>query len=398
MNRTWSISVMAVLVGAAIGLGSSWYEYAGDRGFGFSKPLPANDADSVAAGTADHPLGRARVAVEGDGIFDFGVMSKSETRSHTFVVQNTGTIPLTLRFLEKSCQCTDVKMSGTEVLPGGSVEIELAWQPNDYRLEFAQTARFLTNDPARLELDLTVKGRVQQLVRPVPLAVSFGNVLSDDRREVKINVFGYRDADLSVENVEFLRDSSVDFMQAEIEPLSPAVLEQEPGALSGSQVTLRLSPGLPLGPFHQQLRLHLNKVDLNPIEIPVEGAIVGNVTIVGPDFDGQSDILKLGTLPGDAPIERQLWVLIKGEAAAEGRLRVKETDPAEILQVTLGEPSRFGNLTRQSMTVRIVPPGRVVNRLGSRQGELGRILLASPAADGPTVLVYVSFALEGTPE
>jgi hypothetical protein len=141
----------------------------------------------------------------------------------------------------------------------------------------------------------------------------------------------------------------------------------------------------------------LNKEDLQPIEVPVEGAIVGNVTIVGPDYDGQSSILKLGTLPGDSPLERQLWILIKGEADHPEGLRVKETDPSGILHAALGDPVRYGNLTRQSFTVRVVPQGRVVNRLGSQQGELGRILLASNADDGRTIVVYVSFALEGKP-
>lgn len=397
MKRTWWITATAILTGAAIGVGSSWVEYAGDRGFGFSKPLPADDADSISPMTPNQSAGRARVSVEGDGVFDFGVMSRDETRSHTFVVQNTGTIPLKLRFLEKSCQCTDVKMARTEVPPGEFAEIELSWQPNDYKLEFAQTARFVTNDPARLELDLTVQGRVQQIVRPVPLAVSFGNVLADESRERQIHVFGYRDADLRVEEVEFLQASSADFLEATSEPLSREVLDREPGAQSGSRVTLRLQPGLALGPFHQQLRLHLNKDDLPPIEVPVEGAIVGNVTIVGSDYDDQSGILKLGTLPGETTQERQLWVLIKGDADQPAGLQVKEIDPSETLQVALGEPARYGNLTRQSLTIRVVPQGRVVNRLGSQQGELGRIVLGSEAEDGGTIVVYVSFALEGKP-
>jgi hypothetical protein len=242
MTRTWWITACAILAGAAIGVGSSWYEYAGDRGFGFSKPLISDDTDSITPTIPTHPAGRARVFIEGDGVFDFGVMSKSETRQHTFVVQNTGTIPLKLRFLEKSCQCTDVKMSRTEVPPGDSAEIELSWQPNDYKLEFAQTARFVTNDPARLELDLTVQGRVQQIVRPVPIAVSFGNVLSDESRETQIDVFGYRDADLRVEKVEFLQASSADFLEATSEPLRPEVLEREPGALWNVNRVLRVVP------------------------------------------------------------------------------------------------------------------------------------------------------------
>ena len=104
-------------------------------------------------------------------------------------------------------------------------------------------------------------------------------------------------------------------------PLSTEALEREPGARSGSLVTLTLQPGLPLGPFYQRVRLRLNHDDLEPIEMPVEGTIVGNVTVVGPpdEFDAELGLLKLGTLSGDAQHQRQLWVLIKGEDSSDDR-------------------------------------------------------------------------------
>ena len=143
-------------------------------------------------------------------------------------------------------------------------------------------------------------------------------------------------------------------------------------------VTIRLLPGLPIGRIHQQVRLQLNQDDLEPIEIPVEGAMVGNVTIVGPDYTTATGVLRFGTLAGDEPHERQLWVLMKGEDCR--RLRVTETDPPETLEALVGEPIRVGNLTRQSLTIRVVPQGRVVNRLGSQQGEMGRIVMESDSS------------------
>ena len=88
-------------------------------------------------------------------------MSKEETRDHTFVVKNVGDAPL--QFLEKSCQCTDVEMSRSIVPPDASTEITLSWKPNNYGLDFNQIARFKTNDLSMQELDLQIKGRVQQI-------------------------------------------------------------------------------------------------------------------------------------------------------------------------------------------------------------------------------------------
>ena len=44
----------------------------------------------------------------------------------------------------------------------------MTWQPSTFNLDFQQTARFETNDPSRIELDLTVKGKVQQVVQATP--------------------------------------------------------------------------------------------------------------------------------------------------------------------------------------------------------------------------------------
>ena len=97
MRMTWWITIGALLLGTAVGVGSSWSEYAGHRGFGFSKPL-ANLPNSADPAPDTPPSGRARIQVEGDGVYDFGVMSRDETRRHTFVVRNTGTVPFAYAF------------------------------------------------------------------------------------------------------------------------------------------------------------------------------------------------------------------------------------------------------------------------------------------------------------
>ena len=254
MRTTWWVMVLAALLGLTAGIGSSWHTYAGGSSFGFSKPaLTASNAPNRLPGEV--PAGRARVQIEGDGVFDFGVMSPDETRAHVFIVRNTGTVPLTLRFLEKSCQCTEARLSRSEIPPGESAEVELSWKPNNYKLEFSQTARFQTNDPSQIELDLKIRGRVQQIVRPVPLAVSLDNVLTQQSRQAEIQVFGYRDDDLCVEQAEFLIEPTAAFFQAAITPLSAETLQRETGCPQRLVGDTHRSAGaalgdvLPAGPF-----------------------------------------------------------------------------------------------------------------------------------------------------
>ncbi len=235
MKLTLLAILATALLGLAVGVGSSFYRYGQRQAvYGFSKPR---------AIAVDHPIGpqpvlpsqsRARAVVQGDSTYDFGIMSRNERRSHTFSVRNQGTADLTVAFLDKSCQCTDVTLSRLQVPPGETTEITLTWQPSTFHQEFQQTARFQTNDPSRIELDLTVKGKVQQVVQTVPRALSFDNVTVGQARELTFHVFGYRDPDLAVDRIETLDAATADSFATEVEPLRPDELASEAGAVAGS--------------------------------------------------------------------------------------------------------------------------------------------------------------------
>jgi hypothetical protein len=154
---------------------------------------------------------------------------------------------------------------------------------------------------------------------------------------------------------------------------------------------------LPQGPFRQRLRLHLNQPDLDPIDVPVEGVVRGKINIMGRGIDRDTGILRLGKLPGNVDHTRQLWILISGDPAGSSGLTVTQTEPADVLKASLGEPLPAGKRTRQALNIRLASEGRVVNRLGSRQGKFGRVILESNLPEAPRVELLVSFALEADP-
>ena len=143
MKSVFFIALAAVLLGAAVGVGSSVYQFNRVPTYAFSKPAVENALSSHQQVSQDP--GIASLEVIGSREFNFGVMSKEETRQHTFVVKNVGDGPLTLQFIDKSCQCTDVTMSRSIVPPGELTDVTLSWQPNNYRFDFSQIARFKTN-------------------------------------------------------------------------------------------------------------------------------------------------------------------------------------------------------------------------------------------------------------
>ncbi len=388
----------AIVLGALVGVASSFYRQAGDdRVYAFSKPT-ATDLPPVLApaGRTREPL-RPRLAIDQGTSYDFGIMSRNEQRSHTFAVRNVGNAPLSIRFVDKSCMCTEVTMTRTEVPAGETTEITLTWQPSTFKLDFQQTARFETNDPSRIELDLTVQGKVQQVVQTTPRSLNFDGVAVGQEREQDVFVFAYRDPDLVVDQVELLDPETAPFFETEIRPADDAALAAETGAVAGQQIIVRLKPGLPLGRSYQRLRLHLNKPNLGPLEVPVIATLVGNVTVWGPGYDAGAGFWNLGKLSGDHEHTKTLWIFVRGEHADQVQLSVASLDPSDVMQAELTSNGSTNGIAKHALKLTIRPEGRVINQLGSEQGDLAEIVIATTDPEAPEIRIPVAFAVETQP-
>ena len=64
----------------------------------------------------------------------------------------------------------------------------------------------------------------------MPAAISFDGLRANQQSSVQLVVFGYRDDDLQVDDVEFLKAGTSEFFEATVETLSAARIEEEPGA------------------------------------------------------------------------------------------------------------------------------------------------------------------------
>jgi hypothetical protein len=398
VRRSWILILAAVILGTVVGAAMSYYRYESDsRIYAFAKPSASKLHDVLAPGSRGSEAGRARLVIDEGSTYDFGIMSRNERRSHTFVLRNQGTGPLRLTFLDKTCQCTDVTMTRNEIAPGEATEITMTWQPSTFNLDFQQSARFQTNDPARIELDLTVRGKVQQVVQSLPRSISFGDVTAGQVREQNVKVFAYRDRDLTVTGVELSDLETAPFFETEVQPVDESTLAAETGAVAGQQIVVRLKPGLALGRFRQRLRVYLSDPELGPLEVPVDGNVVGNITLFGNGYDPRAGYWNLGHLSGDQEHSRTLYILVKGEDATKVQLQVAEVEPADVLSVELQAMGSVNKIARHALKLTVRPQGGVVNRLGNDQGDLAEIVLESTHPDVPQIRIPVSFALEAQP-
>lgn len=402
--KIWITAILAVLLGASLGVGSSYWQLTRGESYGFSKEgtgltvvdRTGGSVGSSGNGESVHSDKRARLEVVDGADFDFGIMAKEEHRSHTFVIKNVGDAPSHISFLRKTCQCTEPEPLNTYVEPGDSTEITLTWSPNNYNPEFSQGVTFKTEDPGQLELTLSVSGRVQQLASVKPIAVDFGTVGANRDAVRDIEVFGYLDGSLQIVDVELLTEATADHFEVTVNKMESDRVDAEPGAVCGWIVALKAKAGLPVGGFGQHVRITTNRHELGPFEIPVKGVVAGEVSVVGGSaFNRDENLLDLGVLNGANVTKENLLILFKGEHAANAMVEVSDIDPAENVSVSIGDAVKKGNIARFPLKLEFKPNGRVVNRRGSSQGKLGRIVLKTNHPDAQEVIVYLSFAIEG---
>ncbi|QDV33481.1 DUF1573 domain-containing protein [Tautonia plasticadhaerens] len=301
MVRWIILAVLVVAVSATVPLAVSY--------------LPADVSGPVPASRTEESEGPPpEVVVEGEPTFNFGIMSEQDEGVETWVVRNQGEGPLRLRFVEKPCTCTGVKIGedrasmveGEEFVvdPGDQVEIALTWETRQKIGEFSTFARFATNDYERNPtFTLTIEGTVTPSVVVNPPRLDFPATPSDEEISLSTMVFSPTMPELAITGEP--KTSRPGSLVPEIRPLtdeelqkfneertsqsfgpSHAHVEGEPAhdhetipqLSAGYLLTVTLKPGMPLGRFADAVGLKTDHPLKPALEIPVSGQIVGPIS------------------------------------------------------------------------------------------------------------------------
>jgi hypothetical protein len=162
---------------------------------------------------------------------------------------------------------------------------------------------------------------------------------------------------------EWVKPDNADRLQVSVEPLSAAEVISRPTATSGVAVVLHIQPGLPLGPLSQVLRLTFNIPDHDPLEIPLFGTVISDVSLAGPGVNASRLLVNLGTVPSGSPFKRTVFITVKGPYRDQTKLRITGATPDQELQAALGEPLHENSkVDRIPLTIELAPSTRPVAR------------------------------------
>jgi hypothetical protein len=384
--KVWTLAVVSVVAGAVAGAGNVWLE------------LVAVDApfQSTAIVSEDGWTKGPR-AVVAQAEYDFGVGQRDSKMTHTFVIRNEGDQSLMLEAGETTCKCTISNLENGYISPGEEAEVNIDWKLTAVGSEFRQSAEIRTNDVTKPVVTLSVYGRIVDRVKLDPRDIVLTSVSASSGATAQFHLFAYGDEKpVEVTSYEFRDEDSRPYFDLSFERAGAESLAEEQGATSGLVGTVLVKPGLPLGPINQTIRMTTNVSAVGDLELAVTGSAVSDISIVGgSDFRQNSSRLDLGTIDVGVGAQRDLRVLIKGPHRQDTQFAVKQVDPEDVLEVSLGDAQSIndGAVYMRKLSIRVREDARPINRLGAGESEYGKIVIETTHPDAKIIPIYVKFSV-----
>ncbi len=404
LNRFFGLLIIVVAGGYVAGKESTEWFYSGIREqFRLTLLDGLEDIDGTVIETVVDEQGPEAFVVGGSE-YDFGTMERSGRRQHTFVIQNTGNMPLKLAKGETTCKCTLSALKGGLVQPGEFVEIVLEWTAREVSLSpvFTQSADIHTNDPNLKTVRLTVTGTIVQSVWSRPERVLMGKISSDEGGEFIAKLFSYASDDLKVVSHEFTGPADIEELSISFEPIEPEVIAEEENAKTGQYMKVKLAPGRKQGVFNQRVVITTSLPDSPKVEIPISGEVVPDIAVYGRGFNEDKSNpllvegdLKLGIIPSDKGRKAELRIVVKGAYKNDVKLSLLSQELRKDLRVQLAEPMPLANgkAVHHNVSIEIPKGAAEASHLGGNRGKPVTLTFGTSHPFLKTVKVNVFYAI-----
>lgn len=384
--RQIAVVFVVIILGAGSGVGLGYWRF--NR---IAAPDLSNRASSDSEG-ARLPQPIAEVShLE----HDFGTLSLAATGEHRFTVRNVGTAPLRLQAGETSCKCTVSRIEHPEIPPGGATDVLVRWKGLDEPGPYRQTAVILTNDPGRPRIILSLVGKMIVAVQLKPAELVFSQIASTQRTIGQVRLYSYQKPEISISRWQNVGNGAAGQVECRWEPLSAAMLEEEPDALAGQLIEVTIKPGLPSGPFEQTIRLTTDDPLAPSLDLPIRGYVVSDISVAGPGWDSQLNLLDLGTIDKRKGLRRNIVLVARGPFREEVRFELAEVRPA-FLRCEIGAPRAVNNgATYQTpITIEVPKESPAVSFAGPQTNALGRMVFRTNHPDVPEIKILLSLTIE----
>jgi Protein of unknown function (DUF1573) len=294
-------------------------------------------------------------AVTGTRVYEFGAMALNEEKKHTFSIKNAGQGPLDLEVGPSSCKCTVGTLSKKKVMPGESVDVELAWRGKEVQTNFAQYATIWTNDPDAPDIQFKVYGKVVEKYVVIPQKDWHAGHVTDMQEGVTTGQVASMIDKFKVTSI----DSGNPHVKVTFSPLDVMALMSLRGK-AGYEFTVKVDRDMPVGAFRVPLRIHTTLEGGKTIEIDVTGTRSGPILFLPPEGHGlwqsEKQRLNMGQVRREVGSKVTLPAIIYGMKDTFKVL--KTTNDAEYLKVTVVPNKEISSGEQQGANfIFELPPG-----------------------------------------
>lgn len=91
---------------------------------------------------------------------NFGTINEGELATHEFVFVNTGTEPVVISDVSRTCGCTTPFWPKEPIMPGDTSSVKATYNSQDRPGRFHKTITVTTNDPKNRMVRLYLRGEV----------------------------------------------------------------------------------------------------------------------------------------------------------------------------------------------------------------------------------------------
>jgi hypothetical protein len=381
--------VLVILLGIALGIGAATlrielapWDPRGDKGaLSTAGPPPSGPAPKVVVDRTE---------------YNFGTVDMDSSGSHDFLFHNAGNAPLVLSEGETSCRCVVSKIDRQKIPPGESGKVTLTWKPTETPGSYEQVANILTNDPAWPQVTLIISGRITALMQFVPPQLVFSRLSVGESATGQSQLFCFSDSPLKILSHKWSNEALARYFDVTTRPLSAEELKGKPLVRNGLLVQVTAKAGLPQGPIQQDLILETNAATAPVRTLPIRGSVGSEIAIVGRDWDPETGILTFGQVVRQRGAQRQLMLVVRGPLRKQVEFKPIHVAP-DAIKVSLGQRSEInhGAVVQTPLIVDIPRGSPPASHLGSQQGGLGEIILATTHPQVAKLRILVRFVIEG---
>ena len=134
------------------------------------------------------PAAGPKLVILGGTKFDFGEISKGSTATHTVVLRNDGTAPLTISKVTASCGCTGAMMSSSTLEPRQSGNLEITFDGSRFNGKVEKSVSFQTNDPMNANVQINFTATVSEVLEITPKHIFFKDIPADSPASQEVTV------------------------------------------------------------------------------------------------------------------------------------------------------------------------------------------------------------------